>query len=136
MRQALEQAVRRTAADRCEYCFIPEMALQLKHVLDHIVARQHGGKSELDNLALCCGRCNQSKGPNIAGNDPNTGKLTRLFNPRADTWSQHFRYENGILVGLTDVGRTTVNVLAINRPLRVAVRQSLIEIGIKFESQI
>jgi len=133
MPEALEKTVRRIAGDQCEYCLIPESLLRLKHVLDHIIARQHGGKFELNNLALCCGRCNQSKGPNIAGADPSDGKLTRLFNPRTDVWRQHFRYDGSVLIGLTNVGRTTVNVLAINQPLRVAVRQSLMESGIRFQ---
>jgi 5-methylcytosine-specific restriction endonuclease McrA len=75
MPESLEQQVRRLASDRCEYCRIPETAARLKHVLDHIVARQHGGKTELNNIALCCGRCNQHKGPNLAGIDPQTGSL-------------------------------------------------------------
>lgn len=79
MPEPLEQLIRRLASGRCEYCRMPQSASRFKHVLDHIIARQHGGKTEARNLALCCGRCNQAKGPNIAGIDPETGELTRLF---------------------------------------------------------
>ena len=54
-----------------------------------------------------------------------TGELTRLFNPRTDTWNQHFRIQAGRVIGLTPVGRATVSVLNMNRPDRVRVRIEL-----------
>ena len=95
-------------------------------MIDHIIARQHRGPTVVENLALACGRCNASKGPNLAGIDPETGQLTRLFHPRRDSWHEHFRWTGGALVGLTSVGRTTIEVLAINHPYRVAAREVLI----------
>ncbi len=65
----LEEHVRRLADNRCEYCRIPSAAGRFRHVLDHVIARYHGGGSVLDNLALCCARCNEFKGSNIAGID-------------------------------------------------------------------
>jgi len=129
MNKPLDRQVRRLALDRCEYCHIPDGTIQLRHVLDHVIARQHGGKTTLGNLVLCCGRCNQFKGPNIAGLDPKTGKLTPLFHPRRDTWREHFRWSGPRLIGTTPIGRTTVAVLSINLPLRVAIRRVLIEEG-------
>jgi 5-methylcytosine-specific restriction endonuclease McrA len=111
----------------CEYCRMPESASELKHVIDHIIAMQHGGRTVLENLALCCGRCNLYKGPNIAGIDPQDGRLVRLFNPRTDSWNEHFRW--AVAVGITDIGRATVAVLAMNKSNRVAARQSLIDVG-------
>ena len=52
--------------------------------IEHIVARQHGGLSRLDNLALACWNCNLKKGPNLSGIDPTTGLVVALFNPRKD----------------------------------------------------
>jgi hypothetical protein len=49
--------------------------------VDHVVARQHGGRTDLSNLALACMHCNRHKGPNIAGSDPRTGEIVRLFDP-------------------------------------------------------
>jgi len=132
MANELEQTVRARAAGRCEYCRMPESASRLRHVLDHIIARQHEGATTIDNLAPCCGRCNQFKGPNIAGIDPQSSQISRLFNPRVDVWSEHFRYEQAVVVGLTPIGRATVAVLAINMPLRVAARRVLIENGVSF----
>ncbi len=93
---------------------------------DHIIAKQHGGKTRADNLALACARCNLHKGPNIAGVDPQTAKLTRLFNPRTDRWTDHFRWRKARLVGPSAIGRTTVVVLAINHPYRVALREMML----------
>jgi hypothetical protein len=87
-----------------------------RHQIDHIVARQHGGRTSLDNLALACFPCNNHKGPNLSGIDPDRGEMVRLFHPRRDTWSRHFRWEGARLVGKTAVGRTTIEVLAINHP--------------------
>jgi len=97
--------------------------------LDHVIARQHGGKAQFDNLALCCGKCNRFKGSNIAGIDPSTSELTRLFHPRRDVWQMHFEYQDTLLLGLTDVGRTTIAVLAINQSVRVATRAAMKRMG-------
>lgn len=62
--------------------------------------------------------------------DPDTNRLTRLFHPRQDNWDEHFQRSGAILSGKTDVGRTTIEVLAINSPVRVAARQTLIDEGV------
>jgi len=134
MNEQLPQLVRNLARGRCEYCLIPEEGSRLGHVIDHISARQHHGKTELPNLALACGHCNSAKGPNVAGFDPQTGDLSRLFHPRQDRWSDHFRYEGPLLVGLTAIGRTTVDVLGINSRIRLVVRRVLMESGAMFVS--
>ena len=129
MDKAIDQQVRHRAGGRCEYCLMPQAASKLKFPLDHITARQHGGKTHPDNLALCCGRCNCHKGPNIAGIDPHTANMTRLFNPRLDRWTDHFHYQGPNLVGLTDIARATISALNINNPYNIAARQVLITHG-------
>lgn len=81
MDKRLEDAIRRRATSRCEYCHLPEALSDLTHVLDYIIARQHHGVTTGENLALCCGRCNLSKGPNLAGIDPERREMARLFRP-------------------------------------------------------
>jgi hypothetical protein len=98
--------------------------------IDHIIARKHAGATTADNLALSCFYCNSHKGPNIAGLDPITRELTRLFHPRTDTWSEHFQWQGPVLSALTAIGRTTVAVLAMNRPEYVALRQALLDEGV------
>jgi hypothetical protein len=61
------------AQSRCEYCHLFSSDHPLPFHVDHIIARQHGGQTVLDNLALSCLHCNRHKGPNIAGIDSATG---------------------------------------------------------------
>lgn len=102
------------------------MAHVLTFPIDHIIARQHGGNSVLEILALSCVRCNSYKGPNIAGIDPLSGELTRLYHPRCDLWREHFEIDKNLIVGISNVGRTTVNLFQMNQPDYLALRESLI----------
>ena len=130
MRRDLEQAVRARAGGLCEYCRRPEAPSPVRFVIDHVIARQHRGPTVLENLAVACDFCNLHKGPNVAGYDPEGGQLTRLYHLRQDMWSDHFRWEGAVIVGLTRIGRTTVEVLAMNDPDQVALRNALIEEGV------
>lgn len=85
-----------------------------------------GGETTSENLALCCGRCNRHKGPNLTGIDPQTGNITRLFNPRTDRWSAHFKWEREMIVGISDIVRATVVVLQLNHPEDLALRSELL----------
>ena len=125
--KSLDEAVRSRASDTCEYCLLPQSVRRLRFHVEHIIPRQHGGAGTLDNLALACGRCNRHKGPNIAGIDPVSRQMTRLFNPRTDRWSHHFHWKSPRAVGLTPIGRTTVEVLFMNHPDEIAIREELIE---------
>lgn len=125
MEAATRAAVRARAEDRCEYCRIHQRYYDLRFHVEHIVARQHGGSDAAANLALACHFCNRSKGPNLAGLDPATGHLTRLFHPRLDVWSRHFHVQAGQILGQTPEGRTTVQVLNMNHPERVRTRLAL-----------
>ena len=64
--------VQQRAQHACEYCRLPQVASILPHQVDHIIGRQHRGSDGLDNLCLCCIRCNLKKGPNLASVDPET----------------------------------------------------------------
>jgi hypothetical protein len=108
---------------------MPQALIKPRHQIDHIIARQHHGVATESNLALICQHCNLHKGPNIAGIDPSTAELTPLFNPRLQNWREHFVWRDAELIGLTAIGRTTVHVLAINEPLLLEVRATLISEG-------
>jgi hypothetical protein len=111
----LERQVRARASKRCEYCLIPQIADLLPHQIDHIIARKHGGESHIENLALACFHGNNHKGPNIAGVDPESRQMSKLFHPRIDQWSDHLTLgASGEIIGRTAIGRTTVRVLEIN----------------------
>jgi hypothetical protein len=100
MDRALRTLVRQRAGDVCEYWRLPQSASRFARFhIEHIVARQHGGASEPENLALACGYCNFHKGPNIAALDPEDGQLVALFHPRNDRWQEHFSWNGTSVVG-------------------------------------
>jgi len=128
MDAALREHVRERAGNRCEYCRIhQDQDPFFTFPVDHTIARQHGGKTESDNLCLSCYRCNSHKGPNIASIDPDTKEMVRLFHPRQDNWTEHFTWRRAPIVGHTPVGRATVALLAINHPDYVLLRESILE---------
>ncbi len=126
----LEAEVVRRARGHCEYCLFPEAAAEIPFHIDHIIAEKHHGPTTGANLAWACFSCNLHKGPNIGGLDPNTGELTRLFHPRIDEWAEHFVWQGAKLEGKTAIGRTTIDVLAINELDALAVREALAEEGL------
>lgn len=125
MNRRLLLQLQKLADGRCDYCRMPAAFDPLPFQVDHIIARQHGGETVLENLAWSCLHCNKHKGPNIAGLDPQTGQLVPLFHPRHQKWLRHFRWEGPILLGRTRSARATVRVLAINHSAAVAFRAEL-----------
>lgn len=130
MDEATRERARQRAGGYCEYCRLPEAHVATPFCVEHVVAKQHRGRDLASNLAYACMRCNLHKGPNLTGLDPKNNKLTRLFNPRRGTWAKHFRLVGALLVGKTAIGRTTVYVLNMNEPERVALREELLDQGL------
>lgn len=127
---ALRRLVVERAEEKCEYCCAPQLFSSYSYEIDHIIAEKHGGSTSSENLALACFPCNRHKGSDIASFDPLTGELTRLFDPRSQEWSAHFRLENARIVGATPTGRTTVLLLRFNDGAEVLLRQMMIEQGV------
>lgn len=118
--------VRRRAADRCEYCQLPQADTPfITFHVEHIIASQHVDEADDDpaGLAYACDRCNAFKGPNLSSIDPQTGNKVDVFNPRTDAWSDHFAVSDGIIVGLSSIGRATARLLNMNDPRRVELRR-------------
>jgi hypothetical protein len=90
--------------------------------VEHIIPRQHGGQTAAENLALACPNCNLHKGPNLTGMDPASREVSRLFHPRLDAWSEHFRSEGGWIIGTSVIGKTTVWLLKMNEEDQVVLR--------------
>jgi hypothetical protein len=130
MDEELGRLVWERARHQCESCQMPQALSLLPFEIDHIIARQHRGKTVAGNLVLACAYDNGFKGPNIAGLDPRTGRLVRLFHPRRHHWQHHFRWDGPVLVGRSAIGRTTIEVLAMNHPLRVEHRRALVDAGL------
>ena len=127
---ALRTLLIERAENRCEYCLLPQSLALHKHEPDHIVPVQHGGVSDAENLALSCMRCNRFKGPNVGSFDTETGNLVPFFNPGKQQWDDHFLFENGVIVPLTQEGRVTVRILRLNDEDRVTERRAMIEAGL------
>jgi hypothetical protein len=132
MDEAMIEAVRSRAGFACEYCRVPAALHPGPFEIEQAIPTQHGGSTSLGNLAYACLHCNRHKGPNLSGIDRATSrtKLVRLFNPRRHKWERHFRWEGPLLVGRTPIGRVTVSVLAMNDPVRLALRQQLLDEGV------
>ena len=132
MEEALRQLVINRAGGRCEYCHFQERASFLSFETDHIIAEKHCGPSEDWNLAWVCCFCNAFKGPNLAGWVPETDEVVRLFHPRRDTWTDHFRWNGAELVPLSAIAQASISVLQINHQEAIWQRSWLIEAGETF----
>jgi len=125
MDDAIRAFVWERAGSRCEYCLLhqDDYGYQVFHV-EHIIAKQHGGDDDTENLCVACSECNWAKGPNLAG--LLEGKLFPLFHPRRQKWERHFRWDGTTLVGKTKSGIVTVQVLDMNNVSRIMLRENLL----------
>ena len=121
--------VHQRAANRCEYCQTAQRVMgQAMHV-EHI---EPDGPDDLANLCLSCPSCNLSKARATSAVDPETEETVPLFNPRTQTWSEHFAWsQNGqLLRGLTSSGRATIVRLRMNQPRIVEARSIWVLAGV------
>jgi hypothetical protein len=127
---ALRQLVLERAEGRCEYCRFPQEAAFLMFEVDHIISENHGSPTTAENLALVCAFCNSFKGSDLGSLDPESGQLTAFFNPRTQSWEQHFQIAaDGRIQPRTPEGRVTVIILRLNDPERIVERQLLLQSG-------
>ncbi len=127
----VKEEVARRAHDCCEYCRgQARFALESLSV-EHIIPKSRGGKTALENLALACQGCNNHKYNKTSHCDPVTNEMTPLFHPRTQRWSDHFAWTDdfALVIGLTSVGRATVEALRLNRPEVVNLRRVLFQAG-------
>src|SRR5688500_14840711 len=111
MNEALRQLVWARASATCEYCRVPQRFDPLPFGIDHIRSQYDHGPTIEANLCLACFHCNTFKAVNVAGYDPVTERLSELFHPRRHVWSEHFEFQDGWILGRSEIGRTTVDVL-------------------------
>jgi hypothetical protein len=130
----ISAALRRLVIERadflCEYCRISQWGTFFPFEIDHVIAEKHGGDTTESNLCLSCPDCNAYKGSDIASIDRQTNRLSALFNPREQLWSEHFALNGATIVPLTPEGRVTVFILQLNQPERIAIRSTLIDLGL------
>lgn len=116
---------------RCGYCLSQEAITGQLMEIDHLFPRSLGGLTIEENLWLACSACNDHKKNRVLAEDPKTGQLVRLFNPRFESWEEHFEWSDGGLRirGRTPKGRATVEALHLNRPSVVKARRAWVEVG-------
>ncbi|MCU0443342.1 MAG: HNH endonuclease [Microscillaceae bacterium] len=125
----IRKQVAKRANFRCEYCQVHEDDRFLAYEIDHIIAQKHGGEYELSNLAYACPHCNQHKGTDLVSFVENYTDIVPLFNPRLQTWNEHFTTELGEIIPQTKIGQATVKLLQLNHPDLLIIRQMLSEAG-------
>jgi hypothetical protein len=125
------QTVAQRAQGLCEYCQSPEAYCPDSFTVDHVIPRQQGGTDDLENLAWACFGCNGRKHTKTKGSDPQTQQSAPLFNPRQQSWSDHFAWCGDLqtVIGITPCGRATVETLDLNRLSVVNLRRILMKVG-------
>lgn len=98
---------------------------------EHIIPECKGGLTVEQNMWLACSPCNSYKGSLTEFEDPVSGQLVQLFNPREQVWLEHFEWIDGgtRILGLTAVGRATVVALRLNRESLVFSRKKWVLAG-------
>lgn len=115
------------SSNRCEYCLSPEAFSTQAFEIDHVLALSLDGETVLKNLAR---GCNSHKFNKINALDGLTGLVVPIFNPRVQTWKEHFAWDADPLyvIGLTPCGRATIDALKLNRPKLIELRELLLDI--------
>lgn len=124
---AIQRAILELSRDYCEYCVVPSNFSTDYFHYEHIIALALNGPTELGNIARSCGICNNNKRDKIEYIDPLTQETVRLFHPRQDVWTDHFQWSKDDLyiVGITPIGRATIDLLKLNRPNALNLRKLL-----------
>jgi 5-methylcytosine-specific restriction endonuclease McrA len=121
------------AADNhwCAYCHTTEANTGQPMTVDHIIPEAQGGSTTFGNLCFACRRCNEYKGSATTAQDPLTGETVSLYNPRAQSWSEHFVWNAAgtHIMGLTAIGRATVIALKMNNEVIVDARRRWVSVG-------
>ena len=116
------------AHNRCEYCISPLSHSLQPFNVEHVIPEAKDGTDDLDNLASACGGCNGHKYIKTHAIDPFDNQLVPLYHPRLMNWHTHFIWSDDYLeiIGITAIGRATVNALHLNRSGVVNVRRLLL----------
>lgn len=128
---ALRRKVAAQSRLRCGYCLTSEGVAGTPMEIEHLIPESLGGLTEEQNLWLACSLCNRHKGSRTAAEDPASGQMVPLFNPRTQTWEEHFSWgaSGTRVLGVTAIGRATVAALQLNRPALVKARKRWVTTG-------
>jgi hypothetical protein len=130
--ETVKERVRKIAGERCGYCLSPQFLVMARLEIEHIIPLAKGGTDDESNLWLACPICNSHKRDQVKALDPQTGNEQPLFNPRTDTWHEHFRWDSTgtKILGTSAVGRATVVALKLDSdPDALLVRSFWVQAG-------
>lgn len=129
--QNLRNRIRVQAQDRCGYCLSQQKYVLGPLEIEHIQPIALGGTNDEDNLWLACRLCNNYKGIKVDAIDPMTHETVLLFNPRSQSWTEHFQWsaDQTQIMGKTAVGRATVLALQLNNIMAVSIRRAWVQAG-------
>lgn len=93
--------------------------------MQHVFPVSLGGDDSFENLALACFICNNGLSNYLSALDETSGEIVSVFNPREDNWQDHFIWSSDglLLLGLTPIGRATINLIDINRERTIRIRR-------------
>lgn len=97
--------------------------------MDHVIPIASGGITTSKNLALACVSCSLKKGAKEFAAIGGSEEKIKLFNPRLDVWAEHFEWDGVVVIGKTAVGSAMTELLKLNRPLVLAIREEEISLG-------
>jgi len=126
-----KKAVAKRANQCCEYCRSQLRFAMQPFSIEHIIPKSQDGETNLDNLALSCQGCNNHKYNKTEGVEKISGDVVSLYHPRQHQWKTHFAWNDdfSLVIGLTPIGRVTVETLRLNRTGVVNLRRVLYSIG-------
>jgi hypothetical protein len=126
-----KQRVAERAGHCCEYCWSQARFTMDPFSVEHIIPISRGGDNSLNNLALACQGCNNHKYNKVQAEDPISGQVAPLHHPRRNHWENHFVWSSDftLIIGLTPIGRATVDLLQLNREGLTNLRRVLYDIG-------
>jgi len=129
--EELRRRIRALAGDRCGYCLSPQHLVYGSLEIEHTIPRAKGGSTAEENLYLACRLCNNFKGVQTEATDPSTGAVVPLFDPRRQSWFDHFSWsDDGTrILGRTACGRATIVALKLNNVLATTVRRGWVLAG-------
>jgi hypothetical protein len=122
--ESLKAQIEQADRQRCCYCLTSEANSGIPMTFDHIQPRSKSGITSFENICLACRTCNEYKSDSTEAEDPLTGRVVSLFNPRIQKWSEHFIWSADAtrVEGVTAIGRATMVALRMNNPVIVAAR--------------
>jgi hypothetical protein len=125
------QRVLERAQGCCEYCQSQMRYATQRFSIEHIMPKAKGGSDDLENLALSCQGCNNHKFTRTEATDTLSGLIVPLFDPRKHVWLEHFAWSEDFtrVIGLTQIGRASVEALQLNRDGVVNLRRALHTLG-------